>query len=205
MRSRTRSASVRTLRPSTVASPPLSGSRPVSILMTVVFPLPLGPRKPKISPLATAKLTLFTAVNFPNVRTSPRAEMAGSAPGPPPFVFAMVPLTRSVSALEFHIRSHSRQNVMCRIIDAHFHAEHLMHPFFPRLHIARQKFGLLIDLFNQAFKRLASSGIHGDFGLVANLYAVDFGFRNVDAHVNLVAFKQSGDGRVRSNQVARAN
>jgi len=41
MRSRTRSASVRTFKPSTLASPPLSGSRPVNILMTVVLPLPL--------------------------------------------------------------------------------------------------------------------------------------------------------------------
>src|SRR4029453_12035970 len=154
MRSRTRSESVRTLRPSTVASPPLSGSRPVSILMTVVFPLPLGPRKPKISPLATAKLTPFTAVNFPNVRTRPRAEMAVSVPGTPPFVFAIWSVTDSGPALEFHVRSHARQNVMRRIIDAHLHAEHLMHPFFAGLHIARQKFRLLIDLFHRALNGL---------------------------------------------------
>ena len=49
--------------------------------MTVVFPLPFGPRKPKISPRFTSKLTSFTAVNFPNVRTRCSAEIATSVGG----------------------------------------------------------------------------------------------------------------------------
>src|SRR5580698_4838916 len=50
---------------------PLVGvSRVVSILMVVVFPAPFGPRKAKISPLATSKDTLSTAVNSPNFFTS---------------------------------------------------------------------------------------------------------------------------------------
>src|SRR5215467_1377994 len=146
MRSRTRSESVRTSRPSTLASPPLSGSKPVSILMTVVFPLPLGPRKPKISPLATSKLTPFTAVNFPNVRTRPRAAMAISVAGAPPLVLVARSLTGSVSAHEPHIRRHTGQDVMRGVVDAHFHAEDLVHPFFAGLHIARKKFRLLVDL-----------------------------------------------------------
>ena len=85
IRSRTRSASVRTFNPSTLASPALSGSKPVSILITVVLPLPLGPRNPKISPRATVKLTSFTAVKLPNFLTSPRAEIAGSVPSASPF------------------------------------------------------------------------------------------------------------------------
>jgi len=62
-----------------LAEPLLSGRRPVSILMTVVLPLPLGPRKPKISPFSTRKLTSFTAVTWPNLRTRCSAEMAVSA------------------------------------------------------------------------------------------------------------------------------
>src|SRR5215813_8936216 len=130
MRSRTRSESVRTFSPSTVASPPLSGSKPVSILMTVVFPLPLGPRKPKISPLATSKLTPLTAVNFPNVRTRPRAEIAGSVGGAPPFVLAVESLTGLASAFQFYVRSHARQNMARGIVDADFHAKNLVDAFF---------------------------------------------------------------------------
>jgi hypothetical protein len=47
--------------------------------MTVVFPLPFGPRKPKISPLSTLKLMSFTAVTLPNRRTKCSAEMEASA------------------------------------------------------------------------------------------------------------------------------
>ena len=56
----------------------MSGSRPVSILITVVLPLPLGPRKPKISPAFTSKLTSLTAVKLPKRRTRFCAEMATS-------------------------------------------------------------------------------------------------------------------------------
>src|SRR5258708_28034984 len=76
MRSRTDSESVRTSRPSTKAEPLLSGRTPVSILMTVVFPLPLGPRKPKISPFSTRKLTSLTAVKVPKRLTRCSAEIA---------------------------------------------------------------------------------------------------------------------------------
>ena len=38
--------------------------RPVSILMVVVLPAPFGPRKPKMSPCATSRLTSLTAWTF---------------------------------------------------------------------------------------------------------------------------------------------
>src|ERR1043166_21956 len=126
IRSRTRSESVRTFSPSTVASPPLSGSKPVSILITVVLPLPLGPRKPKISPLATSKLTPFTAVNFPKLRTSPRAEMAGSVARALPVVFAGCLVTDLASTLEFYVGGHAGQDVTRGVVDADFHAKNLM-------------------------------------------------------------------------------
>src|SRR5262249_24821776 len=194
MRSRTRSESVRTLSPSTVASPALSGSRPVNILMTVVFPLPLGPKKPKISPLATSKPTPFTAVNLPKLRTSPRAVMAGSVAGAPPAGFCLVRVTGRASTPEFHVGGHSGQDMPRPIVDADFHAEDLVHAFFARLHVARKKLGLLVDLFNDTRKRLAPRGVHRNFGFVADLDAVDFGFRNVNADVDFVALKQRRHG-----------
>src|SRR5258707_12681164 len=44
--------------------------------MTVVLPLPFGPRKPKISPFSTRKLTSLTATNAPNLRERFSATMA---------------------------------------------------------------------------------------------------------------------------------
>ena len=46
-------------------------SRPVSILMVVDLPAPLGPRKPKNCPGATRRLTLSTARRSPKRRVRP--------------------------------------------------------------------------------------------------------------------------------------
>ena len=50
-------------RPSSSMVPLVGRSSVVSILMVVVLPAPLGPRKAKISPAATSKETSLTAVN----------------------------------------------------------------------------------------------------------------------------------------------
>ena len=47
------------------------------IRMMVDLPAPLGPNKPKDSPLATSKLTPSTAVRSPNFLVSPRTQMRG--------------------------------------------------------------------------------------------------------------------------------
>src|SRR5271168_2075080 len=146
MRSRTASASLRTLRPSTRASPPLSGKKPVSILMTVVFPLPLGPRKPKISPFSTRKLTPSTAVKFPKRRTRWSALMAASTG------FCAGLDTISVRCFQFHVGGHAREHPAGGIVDANLHAKHLVHAFFAGLHVSRQEFRLLIDLFDDPFE-----------------------------------------------------
>src|SRR5512142_521866 len=57
-----------TRRPINVAVPPLGAMRPVSILIVVVLPAPFGPRKPKISPRFTSKLTAFTASTFTDLK-----------------------------------------------------------------------------------------------------------------------------------------
>src|SRR3954468_2766959 len=76
MRRLTPSGSRVTSTPPTVAVPAVGASRPQSIRIVVDLPAPLLPRKPKISPRRTAKLTASTARNEPNRRVSPRTSIA---------------------------------------------------------------------------------------------------------------------------------
>src|SRR6267143_3661894 len=199
MRSRTDSESVRTSRPSTHAAPPLSGKRPVSILMSVVLPLPLGPRNPKISPFSTRKLTSLTAVNLPNRRTRCSAEMAGAAP------FCVAVAMELASRLQLHVRSHAGEDTTRSVVDANFHAEDLVDALFAGLHVAGKKLRLLIDLFDRTVENLVGKGIDAHFSLLAQADAADFGFGNVDADVDLVAFEKRGDGRVGRDEIAGAD
>ena len=60
---------------------PLVGfSSVVSILMVVVLPAPLGPRKAKISPSSTSNETSLTAVKEPNVFTRFRTRIIQARP-----------------------------------------------------------------------------------------------------------------------------
>src|SRR5229473_8525229 len=199
MRSRTASESVATSRPSTRAVPLLSGKRPVSILMTVVFPLPLGPRKPKISPFSTRKLTSLTAVKLPKRRTRCSAEMA--ACGRDCWWVAIA----SALGFQFHIGGHASEDTTGGIIDANFYAYDLVDALFAGLNIARQEFGLLVDLFDEAIESGVRKRINANFGFLAKLDAADFGFGNVDANVDLILFEKSGDWCIRRNEIARAN
>src|SRR5207245_10331136 len=80
--------------------------------MTVVLPLPLGPRKPNISPFSTRKLTSLTAVKLPKRRTRFCAKMAASAG------FFVMSAIGSISIFELHIGSHARKNITGGYIDA---------------------------------------------------------------------------------------
>src|SRR2546422_2017041 len=199
MRSRTDSESVATSRPSTRAEPPLSGKRPVSILMTVVFPLPLGPRKPKISPFSTWKLTSLTAVKLPKRRTRCSAEMATS-----PFDCRVLAMA-SIPRLQFHIRGHAGKHAAGGITDANLYTKNLVHAFLASLDISRQEFSPLIDLFEDPLKNCIWKRVDSNFGFLPELKAAIFGFGDVDANVNLVLFEKRGDGRIRSDKVARAD
>src|SRR5437879_3383951 len=183
MHSRTDSESVRTSRPSTWAEPPLSGRSPVSILITVVLPLPLGPRKPKISPASTRKLTPSTAVKSPKRLTRPFATIAGVLP--------LLPLIATSAFLDLQpdVRCHAGPHAAARIVDAQFHPKHLMDALFPRLHVARQEFRLLIDLFHHSFKDRFREGIDAHLALLSQTNAADLCLRDVDAHVDLIAFE----------------
>src|SRR6267143_3439639 len=199
MCSRTASDSVRTSRPSTQADPPLSGKSPVSILMTVVFPLPLGPRKPKISPFSTRKLTSFTAVKLPKRRTRCSAAIAALE------VVCGIMATASIPRFQLHVGSHAGKHVAAGIIDANLYAKNLVHAFLAGLNVARQEFSLLVDLFEDPFENSFWKRVDSDFGLLPDLEAAIFGFGNVDANVDLILFEKSGDRSIWCDEVAGAD
>src|SRR5215471_3028892 len=199
MRSRTASESVRTSIPSTRALPPLSGNKPVSILMTVVFPLPFGPRKPKISPFSTRKLTSLTAVKLPKRRTRRSAEIAGSDK-----ICVGVAIV-STCRLEFHVRGHACEHTAGGIIDADFDAENLVHAFLAGLHVAGKEFRLLVDLLDFAVENGARKGVDTNLRFLPEPDPSKFGFRDIDADVDLILLEKRGDRCVGRDQIAWAN
>src|SRR5947207_7300667 len=68
-------------RPSMVTSPAVGRSRPVSILMVVLLPAPLGPRKPKKRPRGTSKERSSTATFLRKALVRWRTTMAGPPGG----------------------------------------------------------------------------------------------------------------------------
>ena len=56
----------------------VGGMKPVSIRAVALLPAPLGPRKPKISPGATSKLTESAATRSPKARVSASARIAAA-------------------------------------------------------------------------------------------------------------------------------
>src|SRR5579871_875186 len=197
IRSRTSSACVRTSSPSTCAAPFVSGSSPVSILMTVVLPLPLGPRKPKISPRFTSKLTSFTAVNSPNVRTRCSAEIATSVAG-----YEFPEAITSARCFQCHVGGHAGAHAIRRIVDANLDAKDLVHPLFACLNVARQKFRLLINLLDDAVKNYFRKRIDEHLGFLPQRDVTDLGLGYVDANVNLIALEQRRDRRIRRDQIS---
>src|SRR6185295_1225499 len=65
--------------PSTVAVPASGRRKPVIIFIVVDLPAPLGPRKPRTSPLATLRLRSWTATTAPKRLVSPAISIM--APG----------------------------------------------------------------------------------------------------------------------------
>jgi len=53
---------------------------------------------------------------------------------------------------QFYIRGHARKDAAGGIIDADFYANDLVDALFAGLHIARQEFGLLVDLLDDAIE-----------------------------------------------------
>ena len=63
-------------KPATVPFPPVGCDKPHNMRMAVVFPAPLAPRKPKISPCLTLNEIWSTAVKLPNCLVKPSTSMA---------------------------------------------------------------------------------------------------------------------------------
>ena len=106
-----------------------------------------------------------------------------------------------ISRFQFYVRGHSRQNVSGWIIDADFYAENLVNALFACLHVAWKKLCLLIDLFDDAIKNRLRKRIDPHFRLLPDLHVAELSFRNVDANINLILFKQRSDRRVRRDDV----
>src|SRR5436305_10396052 len=83
---RTSSRSFTTSCPATVAQPSVGLTSVHSMLIVVVFPAPLGPRKPNTSPAATSNSTPRTAWTSPKFFFRPRTTIAGWDP----FVAAVI-------------------------------------------------------------------------------------------------------------------
>src|SRR6266487_2763031 len=73
---RTPSDCLTTSKPLTSALPEVGTSSVVNTRINVDLPAPFGPRRPKISPSATANVIPFTAVKSPKRLTTARTSMA---------------------------------------------------------------------------------------------------------------------------------
>ena len=65
--------------PSIFTNPEVGSDRPARMRIVVVFPAPFGPRKPKISPGATVRLSRSTAVKSPYFFVSSRISIMAAA------------------------------------------------------------------------------------------------------------------------------
>src|SRR5262245_56561031 len=69
------------LSPSKTIEPRVGRRKPVRRLKQVVLPAPLGPIRPTISPLSTARSTLLTAARRPKGGVSPRVSRRATGSG----------------------------------------------------------------------------------------------------------------------------
>src|ERR1700722_18414114 len=74
-----------------------------------------------------------------------------------------------ISRFQFHIGGHARENVSSRIVDTDLHAENLVNALFAGLDVSRQKFRLLIDLFDDTLKDCLRKRIDPHFCFLADL------------------------------------
>src|SRR5436305_5393315 len=92
---RTSSRSRTTACPATRAPPAVGVVSVQSMLIVVVLPAPLGPRKPNTSPGATSKLTPRTACTSPKSLTSSLTSIAGAVGDPFPLAIPARNVARS--------------------------------------------------------------------------------------------------------------
>src|SRR5947207_5710746 len=106
MRRLTPSGSRVTSIPPTIADPDVGFNSPHNIRIVVDLPAPLLPRKPKISPLRTSKLTSSTARNCPNRRVRPLTSIAALlSNGPLQSRFRQPDVRDGACAIKFRLES----------------------------------------------------------------------------------------------------
>src|SRR5262245_58507766 len=119
-----------TSKPAIVPRPPLGSRMPHNMRMTVDLPEPFGPRKPKIEPLATLRLTLSTAVKCPNLRVSPSHSIIVSP------VMGRIWRTLFRHAQEENVHRHAGAEFAFGIVEANLDPENLFHPLANGLDVA---------------------------------------------------------------------
>src|SRR5258706_14791208 len=179
----TASGSWTTSIPATRAVPDVGWRRPQRIRTVVVFPEPLGPRIPKISPDRISKETSSTAVIFANRRTMEWTSTTGS--GPP----------GSVLGKDSGIGRQSGFEAAVLGVEGHLDAEHDVGALLFRQRRARRELGARRDL-DHAPRVLPAVAEHGDQDGVPDMDPHDPWRRDVDADPEFprVAQRQDGHG-----------
>src|SRR4030065_448343 len=116
--------------PITHASPAVGSRIPVRRRITVVFPAPSGPTRPKISPSPTVKVRRSTATVSWNFRVSPSVRIASNTHLPP--------LLRP----DDRIRRHAGLEFPLRVGNNDLDPVDELHPLFLRLDALRRELGL---------------------------------------------------------------
>src|ERR1700722_8655827 len=86
-----------------------------------------------------------------------------------------------IRSFQFHVGGHAAAHTAGGVVDAHFHADHFVHPFAASLHVARKKFGLLIDLLHDSVESSVGKRVDAHFRLLAKAHAANFRFGDVNA------------------------
>ena len=98
-------------KPITQATPEVGGKRVVSIRTVVVFPAPLGPTTPKISPSFTEKETPSTATLVPNTLLKPSTRRVYAPLSSPFFTKPIPPVARPLQVCSFLAFSFGPYNI----------------------------------------------------------------------------------------------
>src|SRR5436309_945251 len=180
---RTPSACCTTSCPPTSAVPDVGGSSVVSMRMSVDFPAPFGPSRPKISPVPTVKLMPFTAVNSPNFLTIPRTSMA-----------ACIGLFDQALRLDRkeHVGGHPDREPPVLVVAAESHFERL-DVALRAADVALSGEGCVGTAIEDGARQLGPRRqAHGE--LVTETHAVDIALLDVRAHPQVVGVDERHDG-----------
>src|SRR5262245_14065150 len=178
-----RSLSRRTSMPRQVPLPPSARSRPHSMRMKVVLPLPFGPRNPQISPRRTRRSILSTTTRSPKRLVMPATSMANSPLKAGPGLGAERDVHR-LARIELGRR---------RVVEAHLdHEDELLAALLAEDH-RRRELDLRRDVGHLPLER-ARAAVDEDARVVARMEARDDRLRHEGAYLE-VRRRQERDHR----------